>query len=131
MGIPKEDETVLSATDLCCKQRVSAATLCIWKAQYRGMDASETKRPKDLEVENARLRSLLADAIFNKVTPKDLPRKPGAAVVKRQAIAHIVKGHGRRDLRACRVIGRCRLTGRRELVRRVDAVLRERPKELA
>lgn len=41
---------------------VSEATYHRWRDQYGGMKASEAKRLKDLERENARLKRLLADA---------------------------------------------------------------------
>ena len=50
---------------------------------------------------------------------------------KRQAVAHLVEGHGMSERRACRVIGCCRMTMRYEAVRQDDPLLRERLKELA
>jgi transposase-like protein len=41
---------------------VSQATYHRWRQQYGGMKASEAKRLKELEQENARLKKLLADA---------------------------------------------------------------------
>jgi transposase-like protein len=41
---------------------VSEATYHRWRQQYGGMKASEARRLKELEQENARLKKLLADA---------------------------------------------------------------------
>ena len=41
---------------------VSEATYHRWRQQYGGMKASEARRLKELEQENARLKRLLADA---------------------------------------------------------------------
>ena len=41
---------------------VSEATYHRWRNQYGGMKASEAKRLRELEQENARLKKLLADA---------------------------------------------------------------------
>ena len=41
---------------------VSEATYHRWRNRYGGMKASEAKRLKALELENARLKKLLADA---------------------------------------------------------------------
>lgn len=41
---------------------VSEATFHRWRNQYGGMKASEAKRLKELEQENARLKKLLAEA---------------------------------------------------------------------
>ena len=54
-----------------------------------------------------------------------------APAAKRQAVAHLVEGHGMSERRACRVIDCCRMTMRYEVVRQDDPVLRERLKELA
>lgn len=54
-----------------------------------------------------------------------------APAAKRQAVAHLVAGHGMSERRACRVIGCCRMTMRYETIRQDDPVLRERLKELA
>jgi len=53
-----------------------------------------------------------------------------APAAKRQAVAHLVAGHGMSE-RACRVIGCCRMTMRYKAIRQDDPVLRERLKELA
>jgi len=45
---------------------VSEATYHRWRQQYGGMKASEAKRLKELEQENARLKKLLADAHLDK-----------------------------------------------------------------
>lgn len=45
---------------------VSQATYHRWRQQYGGMKASEAKRLKELEQENARLKRLLADAHLDK-----------------------------------------------------------------
>ena len=45
---------------------VSEATYHRWRDRYGGMKASEAKRLKALEQENARLKKLLADAHLDK-----------------------------------------------------------------
>ena len=40
---------------------VSEATFHRWRAQYGGMKADDVKRLKELEVENARLKRIVAD----------------------------------------------------------------------
>ncbi len=45
-----------------CRQGVfSEPTFYKWRAKYGGMDAEEARRLKELEVENARLKKLLAE----------------------------------------------------------------------
>jgi putative transposase len=72
IGILKEHETGISVVDLCRKHGVSDASIYKWKAKYGGMDASEARRLRSLEEENARLKRLLADAMLDNVALKDL-----------------------------------------------------------
>jgi putative transposase len=43
-----------------------------WRAQYGGMKANEARRLKELEVENGRLKRLLAEAELDKAMLKEL-----------------------------------------------------------
>ncbi|ESW63168.1 transposase IS3 [Mesorhizobium sp. LSJC280B00] len=61
----KEHEAGISVADLCHKHGVSNASIYNWKARFGGMDVSEARRLKSLEDENARLKRLLADAMFD------------------------------------------------------------------
>jgi transposase-like protein len=51
---------------------VSEATYHRWRNQYGGMKSAEAKRLKELELENARLKRLLADAELDKAMLKEL-----------------------------------------------------------
>ncbi len=51
---------------------VSEATWNRWRNQYGGMKATEAKRLKELETENARLKKLLAEAELDKSMLKEL-----------------------------------------------------------
>jgi putative transposase len=50
---------------------VSEPTYHRWRNQYGGMKSSEAKRLKELEVENSRLKRLLADAELGKAILKE------------------------------------------------------------
>ena len=56
--------------DLCRKHGINTATFYNWKAKYGGPEASEAKRLKGLESENARLKKL--DAMLDNAALKDL-----------------------------------------------------------
>jgi transposase-like protein len=43
-----------------------------WRNQYGGMKSEEAKRLKQLEIENARLKKLLAEAELDKAALKDI-----------------------------------------------------------
>ncbi len=51
---------------------ISEATWNRWRNQYGGMKATEAKRLRELEVENARLKKLLAEAELDKAMLKEL-----------------------------------------------------------
>lgn len=50
--------------ELCRKYGFSDASFYIWRSKYGGMDVSDAKRLKALEIENARLKKLLADSML-------------------------------------------------------------------
>lgn len=53
IGILKEHQAGLSATELCRKYGISDATFYIWRKKFGGMEVSEARRLKALEEENA------------------------------------------------------------------------------
>jgi len=71
IGILKEHDAGVSVAGLCRKHGVSDAAACKCKAWHGGMDASEAKRLKELEDENARLKRRLADAMLDNAAPRD------------------------------------------------------------
>lgn len=60
-GILKEFEGGKSAEEISRVHGVSKACLYKWRQRYGGMDATELKRIKALEEENARLKRMYAD----------------------------------------------------------------------
>jgi putative transposase len=72
IGILKEHQVGLSATELCRKYGVSDATFYKWRSKYGGMDVSEAKRLKSLEEENGKLKRLLADAMLDVSTLREM-----------------------------------------------------------
>ena len=59
IGMIKEQEAGLPTAELCRKHGLSPATFYKVKTKYGGMDLSDTKRLKQLEDENARLKRLV------------------------------------------------------------------------
>jgi putative transposase len=72
----------LSATELCRKYGVSDATFYKWRSKYGGMDVSEAKRLKSLEEEKGKLKRLLADAMLDVSTLREMLEKTSDAWVK-------------------------------------------------
>ena len=52
--------------EVCRHLQIAESTWHRWLAQYGGMKASDAKRLKEFESENARLKRLLADAELDK-----------------------------------------------------------------
>ncbi len=61
IGILKEQEGGLKTGDVCRRHGISAATFYSWKSKFGGMEVSEARKLKALEVENARLKRMVAD----------------------------------------------------------------------
>lgn len=72
----RDAETMLSAgktvAEVVQALEISEQSYYRWKAKYGGMQAAEAKRLKELEVENARLKKLLAEAELDKSMLKEL-----------------------------------------------------------
>ena len=66
-----------SVADVCRVLEVSAPTYYCWQQLCGGMKATEAKRLKELEMENTRLKRLLADAELDRQCSS---RRPGTAV---------------------------------------------------
>jgi len=75
LGILQEYAAGAKVAELCRKHGMSDATLYKWKAKYGGMTVSDLRRLKDLEVENAELKRLLADAMLDNSGLKGLLAK--------------------------------------------------------
>jgi putative transposase len=62
IGFLKQAEAGMPIKELCRKGGFSDATFYKWRAKFGGMEASDAKRLKELEGENAKLKKLLAEA---------------------------------------------------------------------
>ena len=50
--------------DLCRKHNITEQTFFRWRSKYGGMSVSEARRLKELELENAKLKRLLAEQLL-------------------------------------------------------------------
>ena len=62
----------MDITEVVRQLEIAESTWNRWRAQYGGMKADEAKRLRQLEVENARLKKLLAEAELDKSMLKEL-----------------------------------------------------------
>ncbi len=70
--ILKEGEAGVPVADLIRKHGISRPTYFNWRAKYGGVGASELKRIKDLEAENAKLKRMYADLALENTAIKDV-----------------------------------------------------------
>ena len=72
----KQVEGGVAVKDLCRKHGFSDATFYTWRRKFGGMSVPDAKRLRELEVENARLKKLLAESLLeNEVTREALRKK--------------------------------------------------------
>jgi putative transposase len=75
VSILKQADAGMLVKDLCRQAGISQATYYQWKSKYGGMEASDLKRVKELEAENARLKRLYADLALENAVMKYLITK--------------------------------------------------------
>ena len=63
--------------DVCREHQISPATYHRWKQKYGGLSVPDAKRLKALEVENAKLKRLLAEAMIANDALKEYASKKG------------------------------------------------------
>lgn len=71
----KKQEAGIAVKDICREIGISDATFYNWKSKYGGMEASDVKRMKELEAENAQLKSMYAEMSIENRALKGLIEK--------------------------------------------------------
>ena len=71
----RQVEAGVPVAELCRKMGVSEQTFCTWKRKCTGMGIVEMRRMKQLEDENRRLKSLVADLTLDKHMLQEVLRK--------------------------------------------------------
>ena len=75
ISILKQSEAGAKTDELCRQHGVSRATFYAWRKKYRGMEVEDAKRLKQLEDENRRLKTLVADLTLDKQALEFIVRK--------------------------------------------------------
>ena len=75
VAILNEADAGVQVKEICRKHGISDATYYNWKSKYGGMSASDLKRMKELESENAKLKRMYADMALENRAMKDLIEK--------------------------------------------------------
>ncbi len=75
ISILKQADAGVPVKDICRQAGISTATYYQWKSKYGGLEASELRRVKQLEAENAKLKRMYAELALDNVAMKDLIAK--------------------------------------------------------
>lgn len=71
----KQADAGMPVKDICRQAGISVATYYQWKSKYGGLEASELRRVKELEAENAKLKRMYAELALDNAAMKDLITK--------------------------------------------------------
>ena len=85
VSILKQQEAGLSVKEICRSHGISEPTFYNWKSKCGGMEASDVRRLKDLEEENAQLKKMYADLALDNRILKDLFTKKGWALPQKSS----------------------------------------------
>ena len=75
VSILNEAEAGLAVKEVCRTHGISSATYYKWRSKYGGLEASELKRIKELEAENAELKRMYAESSLERDALKKLLSK--------------------------------------------------------
>jgi len=75
IGFLRDGETGIGVKDLCRKHGLSEASYYRWKSKFGGMSVSDAKRLKELGIENARLKKLLAESVLENEVAREALRR--------------------------------------------------------
>jgi putative transposase len=77
IGVLKEAEAGAKVSELCRRHGISDATFYTWRSKYGGVEVSEMRRLRQLEEENRRLKSIVADQALDIWALKDVLARNG------------------------------------------------------
>lgn len=72
VAILKEGDAGVPVGEILRKHGVSSATYYKWKSKYAGIEASDLKRMRELETENAKLKRMYAELALENAAIKDV-----------------------------------------------------------
>lgn len=75
LGVLKAQEGGKTVQEICREYGISQPTFYKWKSKYSGMEASDIKRIKELEAENAKLKRMYAERSLEIDALKDVLSK--------------------------------------------------------
>ena len=72
VAILKQADAGVPVKDICRQAGISVATYYQWKSKYGGLEASELRRVKELEAENAKLKRMYAELSLDNAALRDV-----------------------------------------------------------
>jgi putative transposase len=75
IGFLREAESGLPIKQLSRTHGFSEASYYLWRSKFGGMSVSDAKRLKELTIENARLKKLLAESLLENEVTREVLRK--------------------------------------------------------
>ena len=61
--------------EMCREVGITHATYYKWKRKYAGLDVNEARRLKELEIENSKLKRMVANLMLEKEAVEDVLKK--------------------------------------------------------
>lgn len=71
----KDHEAGIKVDDICRRLGISTGTFYNWRSKFAGMEVNEAKRMRELEIENNKLKKILADKVLEVEALKDVLSK--------------------------------------------------------
>jgi len=75
VGFLREADAGVAIKDLCRKHGFSEGSYYLWRSKFGGMSVSDAKRLKELEIENGRLKKVLAESLLEIEVTREALRK--------------------------------------------------------
>lgn len=75
----KDHKAGVKVDDICRRLGISTGTFYNWRSKYAGMEVNEARGMKDLELENNKLKRILAEKLLEVEAFKDVISKSGKA----------------------------------------------------
>lgn len=75
LSVLKEAESGIKVSDICRKHGICEGTFFRWKSKYGGMEISDVRRMKELEIENNRLKRLVAQYALENEAMREVLKK--------------------------------------------------------
>lgn len=71
----KQGDAGIPVKELCRQHGISQGSFYKWKAKFGGMDVNDAKKLRHFEIENSRLKRMIADLLLDNQILKDVNSK--------------------------------------------------------